>query len=332
MENKSITINDIANELGVSTSTVSRAISGKGRIGSETRDRILAYIKEKDFHLNTVAHNLAGSKTGNIAIVLPDINNLEEMPYYQMCMYGAMEVASANGFDLMIVTSDGKDTRYLDRLIRNRKIDGMIVTRTYTDGRLTNYLKLNGVPFVAVGKVDDEDVMQLEHDHVGAAKELTTLLLMKGLHKIAYLGDDREQWLNRNRYEGYERAHRDANAPFDNSLVYRRLNSVSAIEAALEEAIKAGADCILCQDDLICKFAYKKLISLGLDIPSDIKMASCYEGSVSFDSITNITAARFDILELGRSACKMLIDSLKGKNEVKSKILEYQIVLKESTK
>ena len=90
---KTMTIHDVARELGVSASTVSRAISGKGRIGAATRDRILAYIEEHGFYPNAAARSLAQSRTNNIAIILPEVNTLVDMPFFHTCMYGVEEVA-----------------------------------------------------------------------------------------------------------------------------------------------------------------------------------------------------------------------------------------------
>ena len=81
------TIQDVAKELGVSTSTVSRAISGKGRIGKETRERVLKYIEENGYYPNAAAQSLAQSKTNNIAIILPEVDTLVEMPFFHTCMY-----------------------------------------------------------------------------------------------------------------------------------------------------------------------------------------------------------------------------------------------------
>ena len=71
-DNKNITIADVAEALGVSKTTVSRAISGKGRIGEATRERVLAYIEEHDYQPNVIAKGLAQSKTFNICVIMPE--------------------------------------------------------------------------------------------------------------------------------------------------------------------------------------------------------------------------------------------------------------------
>ena len=332
-DSKSLTINDIAKELGVSPSTVSRAISGKGRIGEDTKQRILKFISEKDFHPNAMAQSLANSKTNNIAIIMPDIKTLEDMPFFNMCLYGVFEMAEARGYDLMMVTSDGIDTKYLDRLIRNHKVDGMIATRTYVDGRLTSYLKDNKVPFVAIGRVDDEDVIQIDHDHKSACQELTDILLMKGISNIAYLGGYMDQWVNRARLSGFLAAYMSKSIPLNKSLVFEDLNSKSNIEAAVDNVLEAGAECIICQDDYFCNAVLKRLSELNVLVPGDIKIASCYDSTILSDNQVSITALKFDIIELGRQASKLLIDMMEETSVVETrKLLDYQVTLKESTK
>ena len=76
MEEKNLTINDIAEELGVSKTTVSRAISGKGRIGAETRKKVLAYIEEHNYRPNVIAKGLAQNKTYNLGLALPGDYNI----------------------------------------------------------------------------------------------------------------------------------------------------------------------------------------------------------------------------------------------------------------
>ena len=99
--NKKITIADVAETLGVSKTTVSRAISGKGRIGSETRERILKYIDEHHYTPNVIAKSLAQSKTYNIGIVMPGDYELIDLPFFQNCMMGIHEIASSMDYDVL---------------------------------------------------------------------------------------------------------------------------------------------------------------------------------------------------------------------------------------
>ncbi len=293
---KTMTIHDVARELGVSASTVSRAISGKGRIGAATRDRILDYIEEHGFYPNAAAQSLAQSRTNNIAIILPEVNTLVDMPFFHTCMYGVEEVAQANDYDIIVVTTNGNDTKPLERLIKNRKVDGMILTRTYENDKYVKFLKQKQIPFVAVGKFPDDDVVQVDHDNVGACKELVTVLFAKGIQNIAYLGSNMDQMVNRCRYQGYEEAYRKGKRKLNQDLVYTDLSS------------------------------------MGVRIPDQMKVASCHYSRILENYPITITSLKFNITELGRRSCQVLLDMIHGKTVPDKTLLDYEIILKESTK
>ena len=92
MSEKPMTIDDIAKALGISKTTVSRAISGKGRIGNATRERVLTYIEEHDYRPNVIARGLAQQRTYNIAVVWPMEADLIDMPFFQKVLVGIAEV------------------------------------------------------------------------------------------------------------------------------------------------------------------------------------------------------------------------------------------------
>ena len=134
-EKKTYTIDDIARELGVSKTTVSRAISGKGRIGQATRERVLAFIKEHDYRPNVVARGLAQRKTYNIALLMPKDYVATEFLFFKDCMNGICEVASEYNYDIIISMIDGEDISQIQRLEANRKVDGIIVSRAVVSAR-----------------------------------------------------------------------------------------------------------------------------------------------------------------------------------------------------
>ena len=332
VNDKTMTIHDVARELGVSASTVSRAISGKGRIGAATRDRILDYIEEHGFYPNAAAQSLAQSKTNNIAIILPEVNTLVDMPFFHTCMYGVEEVAQANDYDIIVVTTNGNDTKPLERLIQNRKVDGMILTRTYENDKYVKFLKQKQIPFVAVGKFPDDDVVQVDHDNVGACRELVTVMFAKGIQNIAYLGSDMDQMVNRCRYQGYEEAYRKGKRKLNPDLVYTDLSNKAMVEKAVEELKKSGVECILCQDDYICDEVVRKLSRMGVRIPDQMKVASCHYSRILENYPITVTSLKFNITELGRRSCQVLLDMIHGKTVPDKTLLDYEIILKESTK
>ena len=125
MEVKKMTIDDIARDLGISKTTVSRAISGKGRIGQETRDRVLRYIEENNYRPSAIAKGLAQSKTFNIAFVMPGDYSNADLPFFQKCMWGISIMASQRDYDVIISMVDEGNLSQLVRMIDHHKTDGV---------------------------------------------------------------------------------------------------------------------------------------------------------------------------------------------------------------
>ena len=122
--NKNITISDVAEALGVSKTTVSRAISGKGRIGEATRLRVLEYIEQCDYKPNVIAKSLAQSKTFNICVVMPGDFALMDLPFFQSVILGIQEIAGINEYDILLCVCSDSDISGLERIISNGKVDG----------------------------------------------------------------------------------------------------------------------------------------------------------------------------------------------------------------
>lgn len=327
-----MTIHDVAEALGVSSSTVSRALSGKGRIGEATRKRILSYVEECDYHPNGIAQSLAWSQTNNIAIIIPEVKELVELPFFYTCMQGVIEVAQAHEYDMFVVTTNGTDTSDLKRLIDNNKVDGMILGRTYKNDVFASYLKSKKIPFVTIGSLEDPEIVQVDHDHRGACKDLTSLLLSRKLQKIAYIGSDMRQIVNEERFAGYVQAHEMAGHEIDWSLVFCKSSTASARKRQVKTILDKNADCILCQDDGVCNQVLRELKELNVSVPEGIRVASCHNSKILDSNLVSITSLKFDAVEIGRTACRILLDMLQGIRVNGKTVLEYEVILKESTK
>ena len=97
-----LTIGDVADALGVSKTTVSRAISGKGRISEETTRRVIDYIERHNYRPNVMARGLAQSRTFNIGVIYPAGHDVLNLPVYHRCLQGIGDVAVAAGYDILL--------------------------------------------------------------------------------------------------------------------------------------------------------------------------------------------------------------------------------------
>lgn len=326
------TISDVAEALGISKTTVSRAISGKGRIGEETRRRVMEYIEKVDYKPNPLAKGLANSKTYNIAWVIPGDSNTLDLPFFQRCMNGISEIAAQRDYDLLLSTTIGDDISHLMRIVNNQKVDGVILGRTMVEDKSIEFLKSKGIPFVVIGSFDDDDVIQVDNDHVNACRELTSFLLMKGFNKLALIGGGEDQVVNNLRRSGYENAVDECQIAGKTGLVYMNNRTNMEVERAVEEAVKNNVDCLVCMDDGICYVALEKLRKEGLSVPQDIRIASFYNSRVLENNSPAITSLKYDPRELGYVAGKTLFSILDSETHNSKTMLGYEVALKESTR
>lgn len=331
-QKKIYTIDDIARELGVSKTTVSRAISGKGRIGKATRERVLQFVKTHDYRPNVLAKALAEKKTYNLALVLPSIYRDVDFPFFRECMSSVCEIASQEKYDVMLTMMERNDISQLERQVYQKKVDGVIVTRSTTDRSVVNLLLKEEMPFIVIGPSEDEKILSVDNSNREGAQELTSLLLSKGMRRLALIGRSSSHRVVECNEKGYLDALRKYGLDVNEKLVLLDVETRMQVKGAVDQIINAGADGIICTDDLLALQVFEELSVRKMRVPADIKLASCYDNPKLENNYPPITSVHFDTKELGRNACRTLLDVIGGKMTQKKPPANYQVILRESTK
>ena len=332
MADSKITIDDIAKALGVSKTTVSRAISGKGRVGEETRQRILEFIERHNYKPNIMARALAQQKTYNIGVIWPDDYNAVDLPFFQRCMMGISEVTSGYGYDIIVSLVTGGDMTGLKRIIDIHKVDGIILTRTLVDDEPARFLKSCKIPFVAVGSTEDPEIVSVDNDNFSACRELTSILIAKGLKRLALIGGSANHMITRTRHSGFVAAFEEAGIQFDPSLVYLNIESRSKVSHILKVVMKKKVDGVICMDDNLAGEVISRCRDEHIHIPEDLRLASFYNSSILESAVPSVTSLNFNDKNLGAAAARMLIDMIDGANVSGRVLRNYEVILKESTK
>lgn len=331
-EKKNITIADVAEALGVSKTTVSRAISGKGRIGKETRERVQAYIEKHDYKPNVIAKGLAQSKTYNICVVMPGDYEVVDLAFFQECLFGIQEIAGIMEYDILLSICKTNDISSLERIIANHKVDGVILMRTFVIDMQIEFLLQKKVPFVTVGSTNYKDVIQIDHNHKSACKELTSIILMKQLKKIALVGGEEDYVVTQSRLRGFKEAYQKMGELIDESLLFLNMENKVMVDKTVKDILERNVDCILCMDDAVCSRVLKTLREEHVKVPQGVRVASFYNSTILENNVPSITSLSFDAKELGMVACKTLLDLIEGIPVKERTLLPYEVVLKESTK
>ena len=330
MDNK-VNVSQIAKELGVSVSTVSRAISGNGRISEATKQKVQEYLATKELVPNIREKHYTDISTKMIAVVLPGEENFASMPYFLNIFLSVYDYFSIRGYQVCLIKITPTDISNLVKAVEEHVMDGVILTRTVENNDEIIYLKKMGVPFVVIGPYDDPSVLRVDTDNENACCEITNSILHKGLNRIAVMCAEREHKINKIRFRGIMRAHVESHMVLDREFVFYDTELANIAEMAIENTMAAHMDCIICMDDNLCMGILRLLRKKGIEVPRDIKVASLHNSALLDEWYPPISCISFDVGELGREASRLLYVYLTEGKRLPVSILGYEIKMKDST-
>lgn len=329
--NKKTQLEDIATALGISKSTVSRAISGKGRISSETRERVNECIREMNYHPNMIAKSLSESRTYNIGIVIPMDSSDAEAPFFQTCLTGISKECVLKNYDPLIIGTDKNDYSQLIRVVGNRKVDGVIITRPLSESGMEKLLRENDMPFVVIGQSAMKGNITVDSNHKDGCRELTSYLLMSNPpEKLGLLMGNMNHTVNRTRYEGFKSAFASANTKPSANMVYTGIETPLQFSKAVSSLLSYDPRCIICGDDIICMKLLAELNTLSKIVPDDVRVASFYDNIYLDNYIPSVTSLIFDAEELGAAAACALMRTVEGDTSM-DVMLDFQMLIRKST-
>ncbi len=331
-QQKSYNLDYIAAELGLSKSTVSRAISGKGRISEATRKKVQECIKELNYRPNMIAKCLSESKTYNIGVVIPTDSGEAESSFFQNCLMGISRECAMRDYDTVVIGIEKNDFSQLFRIVQNRKVDGMIVTHPTADGSIEEFLYNSNIPFVVIGKSSFDNALCIDSAHKEGCKELTSYLLMSTPpESVGLLMNSMSFNVNRSRYEGFEAAFTAIGEKPAEKLVHTGIETPHQFSKAVVALLKENPKCIICGDDMMCIKLLAELNDLGKSVPKDIKVASFCNSQYLDNYSPSITSLIFNTGELGAAAAYLLTDILSGKEPEKETYLSFEMLIRKST-
>lgn len=325
------TLDTIAKELGLSKTTVSRAISGKGRISEETRARVNAFIKEINYRPSAVARSLAASRTFNVGLVFPADSALGEMPYFQTLMTGVCDRAMDYEYDVLIILADNDGISALKHAVTNKKIDAVIVSRCERDSKVINFLKESTIPYIVVGNPLEENVPYIDHDNEGAATRMIETLIDKGITRMALIGGGENINVTHSRLAGFKQGFINRGMKADENRIYLNMHKSDRMDTVLKDAISDGAECIVCMDDMLCNSVLNCLHNDGISVPEDVKLCSFYDSNLLSTSKPSITSLYFDAKKLGAEGLSLLMRNLDGEDIANAILTDFNIQMRDST-
>jgi LacI family transcriptional regulator len=332
---KEPTIHDIARELNISASTVSRALQNNPRISLKTKEKVLSTVDSMGYRPNTLASNLRNKKSNTIGIVVPLINR----HFFSSVISGVEEVAFKAGYTVVIAQSNDlakKEIAIVQSMFANR-VDGLIISIAMepTDYEHLKIFKKKNIPLVFFDRV----VLEIETDNIVVNDfmggiHVTQHLIDQGYKRIAHMAGPQNLMTYFDRKKGYMMALIKNGITFDESLVVTNSltasDGVEAIELLMN--LTNPPDAIFCGNDTTALSSMIYLREKGLRIPEDIGIVGFSNepfSRVVSPSISTIAQPGFLI---GKKAAELILNQIEHKEKSFTKwIMPTELIVRESS-
>lgn len=322
---RKVTIKDIAKQLNLSTSTVSRALRDSHEIGIETKRKVLELAEQLDYTPDPVALSLLNSHSNDIGVIVPDISN----PFFAIVIAGIEDVAFAEGYHVVIYQShDDYEREVLNvKHIYNRRKDGFLVAVATNTTDFSHFKNLHdkGFPIVFFDRIYEEiDTHKVAVDDYEGAYNATKHLIDQGCQRIVHISGPPHLLISKRRLQGYKTALLDHGLPYHEEYVWStHFDSQQSIEVArqlLKSAIHP--DGIFAASDNIAIGCHAAITEAGLTMPKDIALIGFSDLPMAAMLNPPLSSVAQPAFEMGRSAAELLIKLIKKPNENTQSITE----------
>jgi LacI family transcriptional regulator len=331
----SVSIRDISKHVGLSVSTVSKALNGYTDIAAETRATVLKATRDLGYHPNTVARNLRRQRTEKIGVVYPA--HAFESEVMMGFFRGVVLAAEGHGYNLTLYTAPAADSEALRQICRSREIDGMILMGTSIAGVLQASVKLlqqEKTPFIVLGHpVSTKNVPFIASDNKAGIQSLMKHLLGQGHKRIAYIARSDDPENNAARFSAYKQALKKAKIPFRTEYVveapFAPYSGMSAMKLLLE--LPKPPSAVVAFNDHIAIDACRAALERGRKVPEDIAIAGY--GNIPSALITTpaITTVAMPLREMGEAAFENLLTMIETGEAPPSKVFPTHLAVRASS-
>lgn len=340
MKFEAVTIKDIAKALGLSTSTVSRALRDSYEISPETKKLVLEYAEKINYHPNPIALSLKERRTRSIGVIVCEVAN----SYFSQVINGIESIANANGYNVIISQSHESAEKELVNLqyLTSRSVDGLIISVS-TETKDFNFFKDlhdRGMPIVFFDRIVDEiQTHKVIADNFKGAYDATSHLIKCGYKRIATLCNTVSLSIGKERLAGYKAALSDHGMEPDDSLI-RYCQHGGMVTSEMDEAIndlfrlKQAPDAIFASADKLTTGCLRALRARGLRVPGDVGLVGFSNSELTELLDPSLTVVKQPAFEMGEEATNLLLELIESKRPVtdfQTRVLSTEMILRAST-
>lgn len=330
---KRATIKDVADQCGLALSTVSNALSGTRFVSEETREKVLKAASEVGYRVSYVARSMRTSRTYSLGILVGDIAN----PFFPEIVRGAEDVASAEGYNLVLCNTDYREDKqkaYIE-LLRSQQVDGLILASQIPNPGGIIELINDGVPLVLI----NQHYSGVEADYVGVdnhkgMKEVCDHLWRLGHRRIGFITGRMGSPAAQDRFEGFQQAIEALGGHCDERLVKPGDYSYASGTAAARQmlAMVDRPTAIVGANDLMALGAIEAIEEFGLRAPQDISIIGVDDIFVSAMPWAGLTTLRHPKWTVGATAAQTLISRINNPgNPLSRTIIQPEFIIRSTS-
>ncbi len=325
------TISDVARRAGVSKMTVSRVVRGSPHVSASTRARVLRAVEELDYYPSSTARALTGKRTGNVALVAGHAPRFDD--FFNYVARAAERRLAERGYSLILVMQPIREGE-LPVVVREQKVDGLLLGGPEVRPSLTELLRKRGVPFVMIADcgrdIPASSVCAADYE---GAYEAVRYLTSLGHRRVGFVGTREEYYHVAERYRGYVDALRDAGVEPRNEWRARA-------DYTIEDGCRATRTLLNLPERPTAVFYSGDLLAIGgimaaeqegLSVPGDLSI-------IGFDDILSasvtsppLTTVRVDKERIGQTAVDLLFRLMKDPSDVDTVHVPTELIVRRST-
>jgi LacI family transcriptional regulator len=331
------TIKDLARELKLSPSTVSRALRNHPDISPGTKKRVVSLADKLDYHPDSIAQSLQTKKTKTIGVIVPEI----KQPFFASVINGIEELAYAAGYTIIVCQSNETADRevVVARSLGSHRVAGLLVSLSRNTKNLDHFklLQRRGVPVVFFDRVsNDIEASKVVVDDYKGAFEVVEHLIKYGYKRIAHLAGPQNLSISKYRFKGYKDALRQGNLSYNDSMVVRGglddTDGIVGVQKLLN--LSTIPDAIFAVNDPVAIGAFVMIKEHGLKIPQDIALAGFSNTHMTSLLEPPLTTVEQPSYEIGKTAAQLLMEQINGNHEQfvpKFMVLKTHLIVRGST-
>ena len=333
---KKVTLKQLAAELGLSISTVSKSLKNDPEISQATIEKVKKLAKEKKYKPNALAVSLKSSKTHSIGVIIPDILN----NFFAKILLGIEKEATDNGYKIVTCISNeslAKEMEYLDMLAYNG-VDGFLLAvsqEAQTKGAFEHFNEVlkDELPIVMFDRVSDDIYCdKVIVDDKKGARNAMELLINQGCKKIGIVSNIHKLSVGKERLESVRKKADEQGI----ELGYLKLKKSDDFVEAIAEFLKdQNFDGIVGLDETSAVSTINAATKLGISVPDELSVIGFTNGLLSKHSYPTLTTVSQHAEKMGKAAAKILIDKLELRAErylPETKVIKTTIIERNSTK